>query len=108
MEAGDPKLTINTRIGYSAIVKTVSRNISLVKPLDDFAVEEAKNNHYGNISAFFADMLRAKREAKAAALAKEYQDLAGDGAPGHEPVKDVVAHVNRARKRLRNETRRAT
>ena len=45
-------------------MKTVTKSISLNEELANFANQEAEEGCYGNVSAYFADLLRQRRQAR--------------------------------------------
>jgi len=84
-------------------MKTVTKNISLSKELAQFANAEVEEGGFGSVSAYFADLLRQRRQgqidADLAFLAKAMQ-----GAPGErEPVEEVVAATKAARRQMRKD-----
>ena len=87
-------------------MKTVTKNISLHEDLADYARLKADEGGYGSVSAYFADLLRQRRQAEIDADVKFLAD-AMKGAPhGPDPVEEIVAAVKRTRHRLLAEKRR--
>jgi Arc/MetJ-type ribon-helix-helix transcriptional regulator len=98
-----PSLTIAIELWYVAIVKTVTKSISLHEELADFANQEAEEGCYGNVSAYFAHLLRQRRQAR---IDADVKLLSGGvkGAPsGPEPVEEIVALTKAVRRQMRRE-----
>jgi hypothetical protein len=85
-------------------VKTVARNISLSEELDRFALAEAEEGGYGSVSAYFADLLRQRRQAQIEADVKFLTDAVTD--PGPEPVDEIVAACRAVRRNMLKERRK--
>ena len=65
--------------------------------------EEAEEGCYGNVSAYFADLLRQRRQAR---IDADVKLLSGGvkGAPGGpEPVEEIVALTKTVRRQMRRE-----
>jgi hypothetical protein len=84
-------------------MKTVTRNISLSEDLANFAVQEAEEGGYGNVSAYFAELVRQRRQAQIDADVQFLAQAIGDPATGPEPVEKIVAACKAARRKLRKE-----
>lgn len=84
-------------------VKTVQQNISLARDLRDFARAEASEQGYGSISAYFADLLRQRRQAQIEADVKFLASAMQDAPPGPEPMDQILAAQKRVRRQLRKE-----
>lgn len=71
------------------IVKTVTKSISLNVELADFANKQAEQGCYGNVSAYFADLLRRARQEQ---IDQDLKVLAeGVKNAGPDPSDDEVA-----------------
>jgi len=57
----------------------------------NFANQEAEQGCYGNVSAYFADLLRQRRQARIDADVKLLSDGLKDAPTGPEPVEEIVA-----------------
>lgn len=84
-------------------MKTVARNISLSEELDRFALAEAEEGGYGSVSAYFADLLRQRRQAQIEADVNFLAEAMRDAPPGPEPVEDIVTACKAARRQMRKE-----
>ncbi len=83
-----------------AVVKTVTRNISLHEDLADYALRKAEEECHGNVSSYFAELLRRERQAEIDADLR-FLAKAMKGAPSDPPPMDqIVAACKRARRRL--------
>ena len=84
-------------------MKTVARNISLSQDLANFAVQEAEEGGYGNVSAYFAELVRQRRQARIDADVKLLSE-AMQGAPGGpEPAEEIIAVTKAVRRQMRKE-----
>ncbi len=84
-------------------MKTVARNISLSEELDRFALAEAEEGGYGSVSAYFADLLRQRRQAQIDADLKFLAEAMKDAPAGPEPVEEIVQACRAARRRMQAE-----
>jgi len=84
-------------------VKTVTRSISLNEDLANFARQEAEEGGYGNVSAYFAELVRQRRQAQIESDAKFLAEAIKDAPPGPEPVDKIVAACKAARRGMRRE-----
>jgi hypothetical protein len=96
-------LTIVSKIRHVYKVKTVTRNISLSEDLASFAVQEAEEGGYGNVSAYFADLIRQRRQAQIDADVRFLAETMKDAPPGPEPTEEIVAVCKAARRKMRKE-----
>jgi hypothetical protein len=94
-------LTIAGNICHIGSVKTVTRNISLSEDLANFAVQEAEEGGYGNVSAYFAELIRQRRQAQIDADVEFLAQAIKDAPPGPEPVERIVAACKAARRKMR-------
>lgn len=97
------ELTIAVKRCYCTNVKTVTRSISLNEDLANFARQEAEEGGYGNVSAYFAELVRQRRQAQIESDAKFLAEAIKDAPPGPEPVDKIVAACKAARRRMRRE-----
>ena len=83
-------------------MKTVTKSISLHEELADFADREADAGCFGNVSAYFAELLRKARQAR---IDQDLNLLAnGVEGAGPEPSdNEVVAPIKAIRRRMRKE-----
>src|SRR5947207_12692328 len=83
-----------------SIVKTVTKSISLHEELADFADREAEAGCFGNVSAYFAELLRKARQAK---IDQDLKLLAkGVEGSGPEPPDEQIVGLTKAvRSRMR-------
>ena len=90
------------KIATLAAVKTVTKSISLNEELADFARRQAEQGCYGNVSAYFADLLRKARQEQ---IDQDLKLLAeGVQGSGPEPSNDeVVGPIKAIRRRMQNE-----
>jgi hypothetical protein len=72
-------------------MKTVTKSISLTEELANFAKQEAEEGCYGNVSAYFADLIRQRRQARIEADVKLLADGVKDAPNGAEPSEEIVA-----------------
>lgn len=84
-------------------MKTVTKSISLNKELADFANREAEEGCYGNVSAYFAELLRQRRQARIDADVKLLSDGVKGAPSGPDPVKEIVALTRAVRRQMRRE-----
>ena len=84
-------------------MKTVTKSISLHEDLANFANQEAEQGCYGNVSAYFADLLRQRRQARIDADVKLLSDGVKDAPRGPEPVGEIVALTKAVRRQMRRE-----
>lgn len=96
-------MTITIELCYIAFVKTVTKSISLNEELANFANQEAEQGCYGNVSAYFADLLRQRRQARIDADVKLLADGVKDAPGGPEPVEEIVALTKAVRRQMRRE-----
>jgi Arc/MetJ-type ribon-helix-helix transcriptional regulator len=83
-------------------VKTVTKSISLSQELADFANKQAEQGCYGNVSAYFADLLRRARQAQIDQDLKLLAD--GVKGAGPEPTdEEIVALTRSVRRQMRRE-----
>ncbi len=83
-------------------MKTVTKSISLNKDLAEFAKRQAEQGCYGNVSAYFADLLRKARQAEIDADMK----LLTEGVKNAEPEpadEEIVALTKSVRRQMRKE-----
>ena len=80
----------------------MTKSISLHEELADFADREAEAGCFGNVSAYFAELLRKARQAR---IDEDLKLLAaGVGGAGPEPSDDeVVAPIKAIRRRMQKE-----
>ena len=97
-----PHLTI--AIGYCdiAVVKTVTKSISLHEDLAKFANKKADAGGYGNVSAYFAELLRKERQAEIDADVKFLEHSMKD-APLDPPIAKIVAACKATRRQMQRE-----
>ncbi len=84
------------------VVKTVTKSISLNEDLAEFAKRQAEQGCYGNVSAYFADLLRKARQAEIDADVK----LLAEGVKNAEPEppdEEIVALTKSVRRQMRKE-----
>ena len=86
-----------------ALVKTVTKSISLNEELANFANQEAEEGCYGNVSAYFADLLRQRRQARIDADVKLLSGGVKDAPSGPEPVEEIVALTKAVRRQMRRQ-----
>ncbi len=86
-------------------MKTVTRNTSLSEDLAKFAVQEAEEGGYGNVSAYFADVIRQRRQAQIDADLKFLADAIKDAPSCPEPAARIVAACRAARRKMQKEER---
>ena len=86
-------------------MKTVTRNISLSEDLANFAVQEAEEGGYGNVSAYFAELIRQRRQAQIDADVRFLAGAVKDANPGPEPIGKIVAACKAARVKMRRGSR---
>ena len=86
-------------------MKTVTKSISLTEDLASFARQEAEEGGYGNVSAYFAELVRQRRQAQINADVKFLADAIKDAPPGPEPADKIVTACKAARRRMRREKR---
>lgn len=101
------RLTIDNNYCDNRLVKTVTKSISLHEDLAEFAVREAEEGCYGNVSAYFAELLRKARQER---IDQDLKLLA-DGVTGsgsEPPDEEIVAHTKSVRRRMRQENWRFT
>ena len=84
-------------------MKTVTKSISLHEDLASFANQEAEQGCYGNVSAYFADLLRQRRQARIDADVKLLSDGIKDAPGGPESVEEIVALTKTVRRQMRRE-----
>ena len=84
-------------------MKTVTRNISSSEDLANFAVQEAEEEGLGNVSAYFADLIRQRRPAQIDADVKFLADAIKDAPPGPGPVERIVGACKDASRKMRME-----
>ena len=84
-------------------MKTVSRNISLAEDLEKFAVQEAEEGGYGNVSAYFAELVRERRQKQIDADVKLLADAMRDAPDGPTPIRKIVATSKAVRRQMRRE-----
>ncbi len=83
-------------------MKTVTKSISLNEDFPEFAKRQAEQGCYGNVSAYFADLLRKARQAEIDADVK----LLADGVKNAEPEpadEEIVALTKSVRRQMRKE-----
>ncbi len=95
-------LTILIGPCYSAVVKTVTKSISLNEELADFANRQAEQGCYGNVSAYFAELLRKARQEQ---IDQDLRLLADgvEGAGPEPPDEEIVALTKSVRRQMRKE-----
>jgi Arc/MetJ-type ribon-helix-helix transcriptional regulator len=87
-------------------VKTVTKSISLSEELAEFAKLEAEKGCYGNVSAYFADLLRKARQARIEADVKLLTDSVKGAPGGPEPEEKILAITKAVRRQMRKEKRK--
>lgn len=95
-------LSIVIELCYLAVVKTVTKSISLNEELADFANKQAEQGCYGNVSAYFADLLRKARQEQIDQDLKVLAEGVEDAGP-EPPDDEVVAPIKAIRRRLQKE-----
>jgi hypothetical protein len=85
------------------IVKTVTRNISLAEDLARFAERDAEEGGYGSVSAYFAELVRQRRQAQVDADVALLKESMGKAPSGPAPIEAIVAASRQARQALRRE-----
>jgi hypothetical protein len=83
-------------------MKFVTKNISLAEDLAKFATTEAEEGGYATLSSYFAELVRARRQAQIAADV-ELLANAMRHAPGEEPVDEIVSEVKATRRQMQKE-----
>ncbi len=97
-----PALTIVIEVCYIPVVKTVTKSISLNEELAEFANKQAEQGCYGNVSAYFSDLLRKARQEQIDQDLKLLAEGVKDAGP--EPVDvEVVAPLRAIRRRMQKE-----
>jgi hypothetical protein len=84
-------------------MKTVTKNISLTKDLADFAIKEAEEGGYGSVSAYFAEILRQRRQNQIDADVRMLQEAMQNAPPGPEPLNGILSATKSARRQMRKE-----
>jgi len=84
-------------------MKTVGRNISIAQDLDNFALEQVEEGGYGNVSAYYAELVRERRQKQIDADAKLLADAARGAPKGPAPVEKIVATSKAVRRQMRRE-----
>ena len=84
-------------------MKTVTKSISLNEDLANFAKQEAEDGGYGNVSAYFAELVRQRRQAQIDADTSFLAEAIKSAPPGPEPVDEIVSACKSARRRMRRE-----
>jgi Arc/MetJ-type ribon-helix-helix transcriptional regulator len=84
-------------------VKTVTKSISLNQDLADFASQEAEEGGYGNVSAYFAELVRQRRQAQIDSDTQFLAEAVKDAPPGPEPVHKIAAACRAARQQMRRQ-----
>jgi len=84
------------------MVKTVTKSISLNEELADFANEQAERGCYGNVSAYFADLLRKARQEQ---IDQDLKLLAGGAQEdsSEQPDEEIVALTKKVRRQMHKE-----
>ncbi len=95
-------MTIAIEVCYFGAVKTVTKSISLNEELADFANKQAEQGCYGNVSAYFADLLRKARQERIDQDLRLLADGVRDAGP-EPPEDEVVAPIKAIRRRMRKE-----
>lgn len=85
-------------------MKTVTRNISLAEDLANFATQEAEEGGYGSVSAYFAELIRQRRQAQIDADVKLITEASVRAPGGPEPFEKIVAATKAVRRQMRKET----
>lgn len=75
------------------------------RDLDEFARQQAEEGGYGNVSAYFAELVRERRQAQIQADLKFLADAMKGAPAGPEPEADIVAACKRARRRMLKQKR---
>ena len=84
-------------------MKTVSKNISLSEDLARFANAEAEEGGYGSVSAYFADLLRQRRQGQIEADLNFLREAMESAPGGPEPVAEIVAAIQATRRQMSKE-----
>jgi Arc/MetJ-type ribon-helix-helix transcriptional regulator len=84
-------------------MKTVTRNISLAEDLARFAEREVEEGGYGSVSAYFAELVRQRRQAQIDADLVFLKGSMAKAGSGPEPVDVIVAASRGARAAMRRE-----
>ena len=71
--------------------------------LANFAVQEAEEGGYGNVSAYFAELIRQRRQARIDADVKLLSDAMRGAPGGPEPAEEIVALTKSVRRLMRKE-----
>jgi hypothetical protein len=82
-------------------MKSVTKNISLSEDLANFALREAEEGGYGSVSAYFADLLRKRRQEQIDADVKLLTEAMRDAPAGPEPIGKIVSATKAARRQMR-------
>jgi Arc/MetJ-type ribon-helix-helix transcriptional regulator len=83
-------------------VKTVTKSISLNEELAEFANKQAEQGCYGNVSAYFAELLRKARQEQIDQDLKLLADGVAAAAP-EPPDEEIVALTRSVRRQMRKE-----
>lgn len=82
-------------------MRTVTRNISLSEELARFAEREAEAGGFGSVSAYFAELVRQRRQSQIEADVALLSRALATALPGPEPVETIVAATRHARNAVR-------
>ena len=84
-------------------MKMVSKNISLAEDLASFADKEVAEGGYGTTSAYFAELLRARRQVQIDSDVKLLTDSMRGAPGGPAPVDEIVKTCKDTRQQMRKE-----
>jgi len=84
-------------------MKTVTRNITLPKELDQFAQTEIQVGAYSSLSEYVRELLRQRRQAHIEADVKLLAEAIGTAPEEAEPVEELVATTRKTREQMRRE-----
>jgi hypothetical protein len=90
-------------IGIVIVVKSVTKNISLSEDLANFALQEAEEGGYGSVSAYFAELVRQRRQSQIDADVEMLAEAMRNASGGPEPVERIVAATKAARRHMLKE-----
>jgi Arc/MetJ-type ribon-helix-helix transcriptional regulator len=80
-----------------------TRSISLSPELDRFVDQEVHEGGYNNVSAYFADMVRQRRQRQIEADLAFLQRNMATAPGGPEPEAAIVSGVKDARRKMKRE-----
>src|SRR5438876_12411149 len=95
----------HTRKYISAMPETL--NISLAPGQLAWLKARKEQEGFATASDVVRDLIRRQQEMERAGLEAAFEKLKDDGAPGPEPVADIMKVVNRVKKERRETNRRS-